>query len=82
MEFKQVVNPIFHFALRSRYHVFNLGGAIAIPVDHGTQQIVKNQLKVSYVSGIWMTDDSGNWMAFPELLVTKLFTCQVQEVPI
>ena len=40
MEFKQVVNPIFHFALRSRYRVFNLGGAIAIPVKHSTQQIM------------------------------------------
>ena len=39
MEFKHV-NPIFHFALRSRYHVFNLGGAIAIPVKHSTQQIM------------------------------------------
>ena len=38
-------------------------------VKHGTQQIVENQLKVFFVSGNWMADDSGNWMAFPELLV-------------
>ena len=44
------------------------GGAIAIPVKHGTQQIVENQLKVFYVSGSWMADDSGNWMALLELL--------------
>ena len=33
-------DPIFHFVLRSRYHDLNLGGAIAIPLKHSTQQIM------------------------------------------
>jgi hypothetical protein len=43
----------------------NLGGAIAIPVKHSTLQIMWKSIE----RFLWMTDDSRNWMAFPELLV-------------
>ena len=68
-------DPTFHFVLRSRTHGIMLWTWVEPSqyqlniVKHGTQQIVENQLKVFFVSGNWMADDSGNWMAFPELLV-------------
>ena len=80
----------FHFVLRSRrsqYHALKLGGAIAIPVKHSTRMHPANYVEINWKFSLspateWLMTPGTGWPSRNCWLSTKLFTYQVQGVPI